>query len=221
VLLVLFGLTAACAPGLVRRAPADSALVGAVESIGMTVADLDRSVDFYSRVLGFEVISDVEATGTTLERLEGVFGVRMRVARMRLGDETVELTEYLAPRGRPIPAGRAATIARSSTSRSSRATWPRPTAVSVLRAQHVEHVSTGPQRLPDWNPKVPADLAANDVAHWETNVTTADAAGERPRAARASFVSKGTVTFTGGALGFSAGTMVRDPDGHALRVLAH
>ena len=28
-------------------------------------------------------------------------------------------------------------------------------------------------------------------------------------------------TFPGGALGFRAGAMVRDPDGHALRVLAH
>ena len=27
----------------------------------------------------------------------------MRVVRMRLGDEFIELTEYLAPRGRPIP----------------------------------------------------------------------------------------------------------------------
>ena len=27
----------------------------------------------------------------------------MRVARLRLGEEVIELTEYLAPRGRPAP----------------------------------------------------------------------------------------------------------------------
>ena len=30
-------------------------------------------------------------------------GSRLRVARLRLGDETLELTQYLAPRGRPVP----------------------------------------------------------------------------------------------------------------------
>ena len=54
---------------------------------------------------------------------QGVFGLRMRIARLRLGDEYLELTEFLAPRGRPRPPMRAATTAGSSTSRSSSATW--------------------------------------------------------------------------------------------------
>ena len=70
-------------------------LVEQVGAIGMTVSDMDRSVDFYSRVLSFEKVSDVEVTGETYERLQGVFGLRMRVVRMRLGDEFIELTEYL------------------------------------------------------------------------------------------------------------------------------
>jgi hypothetical protein len=66
-------------------------------------------------------------------------------------------------------------------------------------------------------------VAANDIAHWETNVTTADVgvAARRLRAARVPFVSPGVVTFADAALGFHAGTMVRDPDGHAVRVLTH
>ena len=47
--------------------------------------------------------SDTEVAGEDLEHLEGVFGLRMRVVRMRLGDEFIELTEYLAPKGRPDP----------------------------------------------------------------------------------------------------------------------
>ena len=76
----------------------------AVDSIGMTVADMDRAVDFYTRVLTFEKVSDVEVSGREVELPPGVFGARMRVVRLRLGDESIELTEYLAPQGRPVPA---------------------------------------------------------------------------------------------------------------------
>lgn len=79
-------------------------LVSAVDSVGMTVSDLDRSIDFYSKVLAFEKVSETEVDGPAYEHLEGIFGLRMRIARMRLGEEFIELTEYLAPKGRPIPA---------------------------------------------------------------------------------------------------------------------
>src|SRR5215470_13482858 len=83
-------------------AAAPALLVRAMESVGMTVADADRSIDFYSRVLSFQKISDIEIEGSDYERLEGVFGLRMRVVSMRLGDESIELTEYLTPNGRPV-----------------------------------------------------------------------------------------------------------------------
>jgi len=124
-------------------------LATAVDSIGMTVSDLDRSVAFYSNVLSFEKVSEVEVNGPEYEHLEGVFGLRMRVARMRLGDEYIELTEYLAPRGRPAPADARANdrsfqhiaIITSDMDRAYR--W--------LRANKVQHASSGPQRLPAWN----------------------------------------------------------------------
>src|SRR5664279_2630076 len=74
----------------------------AVESIGMTVSNMDRSVAFYS-ALTFQKISDIEVLGEEYEDLEGVFGARIRIVRMQLGHEYVDLTEYLAPRGRVIP----------------------------------------------------------------------------------------------------------------------
>jgi catechol 2,3-dioxygenase-like lactoylglutathione lyase family enzyme len=51
----------------------------------MVVSDMDRSVDFYSKVLSFAKVSDTEVFGSKYEHLEGLFGVRMRVVRMRLG----------------------------------------------------------------------------------------------------------------------------------------
>ena len=41
--------------------------------------------------------------GAALESLEGVFGAHTRSARLALGSEAIVLTQYLAPRGRPIP----------------------------------------------------------------------------------------------------------------------
>jgi len=124
-------------------------LVTAVDSIGMTVSDLDRSVEFYSKVLSFEKVSETEVDGSDYEHLEGVFGLRMRTARMRLGDEFIELTEFLAPRGRPVPPDAQANdrwfqhiaIITSDMDR----------AYKRLRENKVLHASSGPQRLPDWN----------------------------------------------------------------------
>jgi len=124
-------------------------LVEEVGAIGMTVSDMDAFVDFYSRVLSFEKVSDVEVTGEDYERLQGVFGLRMRVVRMRLGDEFIELTEYLAPKGRPVPVD-----SRSNDrwfQHIAIITSDMDKAYALLRQNKVEHASTGPQRLPDWN----------------------------------------------------------------------
>jgi catechol 2,3-dioxygenase-like lactoylglutathione lyase family enzyme len=121
-----------------------------VESVGITVSDMDRSIAFYSN-LTFHKISDVEVTGDQYEHLEGVFGARLRIVRMELGGEHVDLTEYLAPRGRPIPAD-----SRSND------LWFQHVAIVVrdmdqafekLRALKVQFVSTAPQTLP---PSIPA-----------------------------------------------------------------
>ena len=74
-----------------------AALVEGVDAIGITVSDMDRAIDFYSKVLTFERVSDTEVAGENYEHLEGVFGLRTRVVRMKLGDESIELSEYLAP----------------------------------------------------------------------------------------------------------------------------
>ena len=125
------------------------ALVKSVDMIGMTVANMDRSVEFFSKVLSFEKISNLEVTGSDYERFHGIVGARLRIARMRLGDEIVELTEYLTPRGRPIAAD-----SRSHDH------WFQHIAIVVgdmdkayqrLRAHNVKHTSVAPQRIPDSN----------------------------------------------------------------------
>src|SRR5690349_24286322 len=84
-------LVLALSPALTQQALAQPrpALVDGVDSIGMTVSDMDRAVDFYSRVLTFEKISDIEVAGDDYEHLQGVFGLRMRIVRLKLGDESI------------------------------------------------------------------------------------------------------------------------------------
>jgi catechol 2,3-dioxygenase-like lactoylglutathione lyase family enzyme len=146
--LAVHGLSAEPAPASATLLNGTSA-VQAVDAVGMTVADMDRSIEFFSNVLTFEKVSDVEVTGSDYERLQGLFGVRMRVVRMKLGNESIELTEYLAPRGRPFPSD-----TRSNDH------WFQHVAIIVsdmdaayriLRQHKVQHASSGPQRLPEWN----------------------------------------------------------------------
>ena len=134
---------------LTSLAGAQQPLLDRVDAVNMTVADLDRAVDFYSKVLTFEKVSDTEVAGETYEHLQGVFGLRMHIVRMRLGDEYIELTEYLAPKGRSIP------VDAHSNDRSFQhiaiIVSDMDKAYRWLRQNKVEHASTGPQRLPDWN----------------------------------------------------------------------
>lgn len=124
--------------------------VSSVDSIGITVNDMDRAVDFYTKVLTFEKVSESEIADADHERLYGVFGMRLHTVRLRLGDEEIELMEFLAPRGRPEPAD-----SRSNDR------WFQHVAIivsdmdraySLLREHRVQHASSGPQTLPAWNP---------------------------------------------------------------------
>lgn len=72
--------------------------------IGFTVSDMDRSVAFYSDVLMFEKVADFRVNGPPYDDLEGVFGANTRIVHLKLGEQIVELTQYVSPPGgRPIP----------------------------------------------------------------------------------------------------------------------
>jgi catechol 2,3-dioxygenase-like lactoylglutathione lyase family enzyme len=124
--------------------------VTSIDSIGITVGDMNRAVGFYTEVLGFEKVDAREVAGEPFERLYGVFGMRLAITTLRLGDERIELMQFLAPHGRPEPAD------SKSNDR-----WFQHVAIIVsdmdrayawLREHKVAHASSGPQLLPAWNP---------------------------------------------------------------------
>jgi len=131
-------------------APYARAEAPVIDSVAVTVSDMTRAVDFYTRVLTFQKVADREVAGDDYEHLFGVFGLRVRAVRLALGQEHIELLQFLAPRGRPIP------VPSNSDDR-----WFQHLSIIVsdmhaayerLRSFNVEYGSSGPQRLPDWNP---------------------------------------------------------------------
>jgi len=75
-----------------------------VKMIGFTVADLDRETDFFTKVLQFEKIADFRVVGSEYDKMQGVFNANMRIVHLKLGEQIVELTQYVSPpTGRPIP----------------------------------------------------------------------------------------------------------------------
>jgi len=126
-----------------------SSPVRAVDAIEVTVSEMDRAVDFYSHVLNFKKIADLELAGEGYEHLEGVFGLRIHAVRIQLGGEQIELQEFVVPKGAPIPPD-----SRSNDR------WFQHLAIIVsdmdaafnwLRKNKVEFASSGPQLLPAWN----------------------------------------------------------------------
>ena len=136
-------------------------VVHAVGAVGITVSDMERALDFYTRVLPFELVSDVQVSGRDygllndlpfLNRRGNSTTPRLRVARLRLGEEFVVLTDYLEPEGQLLPVD-----AHSND------LWSQHIALIVsdmdrayqlLREHAVQHVSPGPQTLPESNAEV-------------------------------------------------------------------
>lgn len=128
---------------------ASAAPVQRVESIGLTVRDVDRELEFYTRVLSFEKTSESVSQRGVSGALMNVIGTQLRTVGLRLGEERILLTQHLDKPGRPIP-----TDSRSFDH------WFQHLAIVVsdmdrayahLRQAGVKHVSTGPQTLPVWN----------------------------------------------------------------------
>ena len=125
------------------------AQVKKVDAVGITVSEMNRSVKFYSEVLGFKKVSDMELYGTDYEKLQGIFGLRMRIVRMQLGDEFIELIDYLTSGGRSIPED-----AKSNDlffQHIAIVVSDMDKAYEQLHKRMVMQVSTGPQTIPASN----------------------------------------------------------------------
>lgn len=120
-----------------------------IRAIGLTVSDVDRSQNFYINALGFELVSDRTVEGQNYSDLEGVANAKIRIVTLRLGDECIELMQYLNCEGKPIPPDS-----------QSNDLWFQHLAIVVrdldrayahLKQFEIEPISTAPQIIPPDN----------------------------------------------------------------------
>src|SRR6266540_2764732 len=96
------------------------------------------------------------------------------------------------------------------------------TAMMPIRAPpHVEFLE---YKTPPGGRPMPADTKANDLWHWQTTLVTKDirAVTDRLRKAGAQFITPDVVAIpqeVQAQLGFKSAVMVRDPNGHVIRLI--
>ena len=131
----------------------------AIESIGLSCADLEATSHFFCAGLGFRPEGGVvELHGGAYGDLLGLPGAVIRLRRLRIGAETLELCQVVDPGpgarpGRPIP-----TDSRAND------LWFQHICLVVSHLEEaLDHllalrptsggdaISSAPQRLPDWN----------------------------------------------------------------------
>jgi catechol 2,3-dioxygenase-like lactoylglutathione lyase family enzyme len=91
----------------------------------------------------------------------------------------------------------------------------------ALAPPHVEFLD---YKTPPGGRPMPADTKSNDLWHWQTSVVTKEiqALTDRLRKAGAQFITPDVVAIPQEAqakLGFKKSVMVRDPNGHAIRLI--
>src|SRR5205809_3541072 len=73
----------------------------AADHTGITVSNLERSLEFWQNVLGFEFSHRAHQTGGMASEITGVAGAEIKLAVVKTpGGHKIELLEYLAPADR-------------------------------------------------------------------------------------------------------------------------
>ncbi|MGF1513226.1 MAG: VOC family protein [Elainellaceae cyanobacterium] len=119
-------------------------------AIATTVSDLDRSREFYTQALGFSPVSDIIIEDESFCKLAQLPPTRVRLATLKLGDEHIELMQYLDIAPQSIPEDS-----------KSNDLWFQHMAIVVrdmsqaygrLQAFPIQSISTQPQTIPEDNP---------------------------------------------------------------------
>ena len=81
-------------------------MVRGLEHIGLSVADMERSLVFYRDFIGMKVVFEVDFSDDRMERITGIRGAKCKVVHLALGNTILELFQYYHPIGQPVPPDR-------------------------------------------------------------------------------------------------------------------
>jgi catechol 2,3-dioxygenase-like lactoylglutathione lyase family enzyme len=122
-----------------------------IKTIGFTVGDVERATNFFANVLQFEKMADFRVVGSEYDALVGVFNANMRIVQMKLGEQIIELTQYVSP-----PTGRFIPVWSNSND-----AWFQHMAIvvtdmdaayKILQDNNVRQISSHPITIPPSNP---------------------------------------------------------------------
>lgn len=74
-----------------------------IRAISSTVDSVERSLNFYTEAFDCKLVSDLTTNGSYYSKLEGIQQTQIRIVTLQLGNEQIELREYLDMAGKPIP----------------------------------------------------------------------------------------------------------------------
>jgi len=75
-------------------------MIQALEHVGLSVSNMDRSLAFYRDFLGMEKIMDINAENELIGRIIGIRNAKCRIVHLKLGQMVLELFCYSDPSGK-------------------------------------------------------------------------------------------------------------------------
>lgn len=79
-------------------------MMRAIDHVGLTVADLDRAVEFWCGRMGLRLLGRVTETGPDIAALLGEDSVEIEIADLDADGRIIELIRYIRPAGQPVRA---------------------------------------------------------------------------------------------------------------------
>lgn len=76
-------------------------MIRAINHVGVSVANLDRSIGFYRDLLGMDVVKQRPFSGEQYESILGLQGAEGRLALLQAGNMRLELFEFSHPSPKP------------------------------------------------------------------------------------------------------------------------
>lgn len=77
-------------------------MIESMDHVGLSVSNLQRSIDFYCGNFSFELMRTLEGS-ELLGKIVGMPGCKATIAHLRKGSVILELFEYREPDGEPVP----------------------------------------------------------------------------------------------------------------------
>jgi catechol 2,3-dioxygenase-like lactoylglutathione lyase family enzyme len=77
-------------------------MIKSLGHVGLSVKDIDRSLEFYRGYLGMEILMDLDISDDRIGRVIGIDGAKCRIVHLKLGDAILELFQYTQPPGKNV-----------------------------------------------------------------------------------------------------------------------